>query len=243
MEGIRFVDIYATKGIEYLIVIAFFGAVVFFAHYLYGRRRAPALAPAESGTRFRVPEKFFYHQGHSWLRPQSGSVGVIGVDDFAQKLVGMVDTLELPPVGTRLTQGAKAWDLVVDSARIPMLSPVNGEVVEVNQEVLRSPALLQQDPYGSGWLLKVKDPAIASDTHNLLSGKVARAWMENALEKLSPIPHTSLGMVLQDGGLPVEGIARVIGGERWEELARECLLTADGAAATPPMFLAEARES
>lgn len=243
MEGIRFVDIYATKGIEYLVVIAFFGAVVLFAHYLYGRRRAPALVPAESGTRFRVPEKLFYHQGHSWLRPQSGSLGVVGVDDFAQKLLGMVDSVELPPVGTRLTQGAKGWSLVVDSVRVPMLAPANGEVVEVNQEVLRSPALLQRDPYGSGWLLKVKDPAIASDTHNLLSGRMARAWMENALEKLSPIPHTSLGMVLQDGGLPVEGIARVIAGERWEALARACLLTDEGAGTAPSKLLAEAHES
>jgi glycine cleavage system H lipoate-binding protein len=243
MEGIRFVDIYATKGIEYLIVIAFLGAVVFFSRYLFRRRPAPAIAPEESGTRFRVPERLFYHQGHAWLRPQSGSIGVVGLDDFAQKLVGRVDSLELPPVGTRLTQGAKAWALVVDSVRIPMLSPANGEVVEVNQEVLRSPGLLQRDPYENGWLLKVKDPAIVSDAHNLLSGKVARAWMESALERLNPIPHTSLGMVLQDGGLPVEGIARVIGGEKWQELARACLLTEEGVAAAPPMFLAEARES
>lgn len=243
MEGIRFVDIYATKGIEYLIVIAFLCAVVLFSRYLFARRPALAVVPAESGTRFRVPEKLLYHQGHAWLRPQSGSVGFVGLDDFAQKLVGKVNALELPPVGTRLTQGARGWSLVIDSARIPMLSPANGEVVEVNQEVLRSPELLQRDPYGSGWLLKIKDPAIASDTRNLLSGKVARAWMESALEKLNPIPHTSLGMVLQDGGLPVEGIARVIGGEKWQELARACLLTEEGVATAPPMFLAEARES
>ncbi len=243
MEGIRFVDIYATKGIEYLIVIAFFGVVVIFAHYLYGRRRAPAISPAESGTRFRVPETLFYHQGHAWLRPQSGSTGFVGIDDFAQKLVGMVDSLELPPVGTRLTQGAKGWSLVIDSARVPMLSPINGEVVEVNQEVLRSPSLLQRDPYGSGWLLKVKDPAIGADTHNLLSGKVARAWMEESLERLNPIPHTSLGMALQDGGLPVEGIARVVAGEAWQELAAACLLTQEGSPGTPPGFLAEAPRS
>ena len=243
MEGIRFVDIYATKGIEYLIVIAFFAVVVVFSHYLYGRRRALAVVPEESGTRFRVPEKLLYHQGHAWLRPQTGSIGVVGLDDFAQKLVGKVDSLELPPVGARLTQGAKAWNLVVDHARIPMLSPANGEVVEVNQEVLRSPGLLQHDPYGNGWLLKIKDPAIASDTRNLLSGKVARAWIENSLERLNPIPHTSPGMVLQDGGLPVEGIARVVAGEKWQELARTCLMTEESAAGAPPMFLAEARES
>jgi hypothetical protein len=114
---------------------------------------------------------------------------------------------------------------VVDSERIPMLSPVAGEVVEVNREVLRSPEILRQDPYGKGWLLKVKSSGIASNTRNLLSGKLARAWMENTLDKLHPIHGDSLGPVLQDGGLPVEGIARILGGDQWVDLAKTHLLT------------------
>ncbi|MBE0607269.1 MAG: glycine cleavage system protein H, partial [Deltaproteobacteria bacterium] len=81
------------------------------------------------------------------------------------------------------------------------------------------------DPYGKGWLLKVKTPRIAANTRNLLSGKLARAWMENALENLHPVRHEGLGPVLQDGGLPMEGLARILGGEKWAELARTHLLT------------------
>lgn len=227
MEGIRFIDIYATKGIEYLIVIAFLAAFVLFCRYLYRPRAAGAAAGAapESVTRFRVPEGLYYHQGHGWLRPEPGGIGVVGMDDFAQKLVGRADSVDLPPVGSRLAQGEKAWSLVVDSVSVPMLSPVDGEVVEVNREVLRSPEILRRDPYGEGWLLKVRSRRIAADTKNLLSGKLARAWMENALEKLRPIEHESLGPVLADGGLPIEGIARALGGEKWPELVRTHLLT------------------
>jgi glycine cleavage system H lipoate-binding protein len=227
MEGIRFIDIYATKGIEYLIVIAFLAAFVLFCRYMYRPREegAPSRIAPENVTRFRVPEGLFYHQGHGWLRPEPGSVGVVGLDDFAQKLVGKIDAVDLPPVGSRLAQGDKGWSLVVDSVPIPMLSPVGGEVVEVNQEVLRSPEILREDPYGKGWLLKVKSPRIAGNTRNLLSGKLARAWMENALDNLQPVRHESLGPVLQDGGLPLEGIARVLGGEKWQDLAKGHLLT------------------
>ncbi len=227
MEGIRFIDIYATKGIEYLIVIAFLAAFVLFCRYMYrpGERRAAGIAP-ENVTRFRVPEGLFYHQGHGWLRPEPGSVGVVGMDDFARKLIGKVDAVELPAVGSRLAQGEMGWSLVVDSERIPMLSPAAGEVVEVNDEVLRSPDLLDRDPYGRGWLLKVKSPRVASNTRNLLSGKLAKAWMESALDKLHPLHGESLGPVLQDGGLPVEGgIARALGGDEWVELAKTHLLT------------------
>jgi glycine cleavage system H lipoate-binding protein len=228
MEGIRFVDIYATKGIEYLIVIGFLAAFVLFVRYLSRPRPAAKVAAQDDYTQFRIPDGLFYHQGHGWLRPEPGSIGVVGLDDFARKLVGKVDSVELPPVGARLEQGAPGWKLVVDSVPVSMLSPVNGEVVEVNKEVLRSPALLRTDPYGKGWLLKVKDSRIAADTHNLLSGKMARAWMENALAKLHPVEH-ELGTVMQDGGTPVEGIARMLGGEHWAEVAEEHLQTREGA--------------
>jgi glycine cleavage system H lipoate-binding protein len=227
MEGIRFIDIYATKGIEYLIVIAFLAAFVLFCRYMYrprGTGAAAKIAP-ENATRFRVPEGLFYHQGHGWLRPEPGSIGVIGLDDFAQKLVGPVDSVELPAVGARLAQGDKGWSLVVGSEKIAMLSPVDGEVVAVNPEVLRSPGILGEDPYGKGWLFKVKSTRIASNTRNLLSGKLARAWMENALDKLHPFRGENLGPVLQDGGAPVEGLARLLGGDRWDELARTHLLS------------------
>ena len=228
MEGIRFIDIYATKGIEYLIVIGFLAAFVLFCRYMYRPREAAGGAgaiAAENVARFRVPESLYYHQGHSWLRPEPGSVGVVGMDDFAGKLIGRIDAVELPAVGSRLSQGEKGWSLVVDSVPIPMLSPVGGEVVEVNGEVLRSPELATRDPYGAGWLLKVRSGRIASSTRNLLSGKLARAWMENALERLHPVRAEGVGPVLQDGGIPVEGIARVLGGETWRELAKGHLLT------------------
>lgn len=225
MEGIRFIDIYATKGIEYLIVIGFLAAFVVFCRYLSRPRQAAARIAPGPASRFRVPEGLFYHQGHGWLRPEPGSVGVVGLDDFAQKLVGRVDSVDLPPVGTVLAQGGKGWSLVVDSVPISMLSPVDGEVVEVNRAVQRSPAVLRDDPYGKGWLLKVKSPRMVADTRNLLSGKVARAWMENALEKLQPLHPESMGPALADGGLPVEGLARVLGGGDWQRLARTHLLT------------------
>jgi hypothetical protein len=66
---------------------------------------------------------------------------------------------------------------------------------------------------------------MVADTRNLLSGKVARAWMESALEKLQPLHPDSQGPVLADGGLPVEGLARILGGNRWQDLARAHLLS------------------
>lgn len=229
MEGVRYIDIYATKGIEYLIVISFLVAFVIFCRYMYRPHRArPATrVPAENGTRFRIPEGLYYHQGHSWLRPEPDSIGVVGLDDFAQKLIGKVDAIELPAPGTRLAQGEEAWNLVVDAERIPMLSPVAGDVVEINREVLQSPDVVSQDPYGRGWLLKVKSSRATSNTRNLLTGKLARVWMEEALDRLQPLHARTLGPLLQDGGVPVAGMARALDPEHWNSFARTHLLTDD----------------
>ncbi|HEY6073515.1 MAG TPA: glycine cleavage system protein H, partial [Anaerolineales bacterium] len=179
MESFSYVDIFATKGIEYIIVLAFLGGFIYFSRYLAHRGKEAAAEGRLPGIidYFLVPDGYLFHQGHGWLRPEPGSVGVVGMDDFSQKLIGKVDSVELPAVGNHLAQGEPGWSLVSDSRRVPMLSPVEGVVVAVNQEVLRSPDLLRQDPYGKGWLLRVRANAISKDSKNLLSGKLARSWM------------------------------------------------------------------
>jgi glycine cleavage system H protein len=233
MEGFSLVDIYSTKGIEYLIAAVFFFGFLALQGYIL--TSAPARGKSQGllaglPAWFRVPEGYGFHQGHTWMKvdlmsPGNGRLVKVGLDDFAQKLVGKVDAVLLPAVGSRLAQGDKGWSLKVDSKTIPMLSPVDGEVVAVNQEVLRSPEILSSDPYGAGWLLKVKSDRIATDTRNLLSGKVARAWMETSLANLHPTHNEALGPVMQDGGLPLDGIARILGGDQWADLAKAHLLT------------------
>jgi glycine cleavage system H protein len=90
MEGFTYVDIFATKGIEYLLVIGFLLAVVPFWRIL----RVPARTGIEAVRKamasvaqwFSLPEGLFYHQGHSWLMPQGAELVKVGVDDFAQKV-------------------------------------------------------------------------------------------------------------------------------------------------------------
>lgn len=230
MEGFSYVDIYATKGIEYLLVVAFLLAIVFFS-------RSFALPVTEGGRKgffadlagwFRIPEGIFYHQGHGWLRPAEGGLVTVGIDDFAQKFVGPIDSLDLPPAGSRLRQGAQGWGLKVGPKTIPMLSPVDGEVVEVNWDALRNPASLNEDPYGKGWLLKVRPERLGPNTCGLLTGSLARRWLEGVAESLrAHLREPALGAVAQDGGIPVSGIARALDPEAWDELASDFFMTGD----------------
>lgn len=230
MEDFEYVDIFATKGLEYLAVIAFLITLIIFWRFLNRPAKAAvSVIPERIKTTlidwFYLADDFLYHQGHSWAIPEEGEVVRVGIDDFAQKLLGKPSEIQLPKVGSQIVQGEKGWKLRFNGKSIDILAPVNGKVVEVNQEILRDPELLNKDPYQKGWLLKVKPSKLKADQKNLLSGTLAKAWIEDTVDKLSNRITGNFGLVLQDGGLPVAGFAKEMSPTDWDKIAKEFLLT------------------
>jgi hypothetical protein len=105
-----------------------------------------------------------------------------------------------------------------------MLSPIEGEVVEVNPEILSNPSLAHQDPYGAGWLLAVNAPAVDGNLKNLLHGRLAQRWMEESAGALHS--HLSPGSQarLQDGGTAIGDILGLIPEHQWEKFVQEMFL-------------------
>ncbi len=226
-------DIYATKGIEYIIVIAYLlvsaGVLRFLSPprvaRLFGPRPRGFVRSQPPGAWFATPDGLHFHQGHAWAAPDDGEVVTVGVDDFTQRLLGPIDAVHLPQVGTRVRLGERGWTLVVDDRPIGMVSPVDGKVVAVNRTVVDSPELLARSPYEDGWLLKVRVPRTRATWRNLMSGDLARAWMGQTAERLRRMPAGDLGVVMPDGGEPIHGFVRLLDPEHWDQLAREFLLS------------------
>jgi len=224
-------DFLPNKGIEYLIVIGYLLVLLpFWLLLARGSSRMPApaaaLYPAQVVRNwFRVPEGLHFHLGHAWAAPEERGLFRVGLDDFAQKLIGPLARVELPPPGTALVQGERAFRLHADSKSVGMLSPLDGTVVAVNDAVAVSPQVVSEEPYGRGWLLKVRPSHLDADLKQLLEGELARKWMEAVSESLRTGLGPDVGQVLQDGGQPVNGIARELHGDRWDEFARIYLLS------------------
>lgn len=220
-------DPYAIKTIEYLTGIGFLVLFVMFWRYANGDALAlAARVHAWSGQLagwFSVPHGVAFHPAHAWVRPDGPNVFTVGLDDFAQQLVGPLQAVDLPPVGTQLRAGAPAWTLRAGGKSLDMLSPVTGQIIDVNHAASRDGTLVNEDPYGRGWLLKLHVPQAAAATKNLLSGEAARRWMEQVSERLTASMTPELGHLCQDGGLPIHGIARGIDPDRWDEVARTFL--------------------
>lgn len=220
---------YSAKAIEYLIAVAFLLLFIPFWRYVNGgaAARQPAVVRRPAMPRlvewFAVPEDRYYHPGHAWARVEPEGVVTVGIDDFARKLVGAPDRVQLPAPGTRVGQGEPAWTLVVDGDRIPMLSPVDGLVVDVNPDAFRRE--VPPDPYGRDWLVKVRPDRLRPNLRTLLADGTARRWIEEAADALRARLSPSAGLVYQDGGAPVDGMARAIEAAKWPEVAREFFLT------------------
>jgi glycine cleavage system H protein len=174
---------------------------------------------------FRVPDAVFFHPGHSWAKPAAAGRTLVGLDDFAQRLVGPIAGIVLPAPGTALRAGAPAWAVTVDGKTVEMLSPVSGTVVAVNESIADHPDLANEDPYGRGWLLSVDVPRARASLKALVTGTRAHKWMQQVAEDLSAALTPELGHLCQDGGIPVHGFARGIDEDHWDAVARKFLLS------------------
>lgn len=112
-----------------------------------------------------IPKDLLYSRSHEWARIENG-VAVVGITHFAQDQLGDLTYVELPEAGASVAAGAEMGSVESVKAASELYSPVSGEVAEVNAELAASPELINQEPYGAGWMLKVK---LASDPEGLLS--------------------------------------------------------------------------
>jgi len=223
--------LYAAKPVEYLIAVAFLLLFVPFWRYVQGgqavRERAVARAPRlvpRLVEWFALPERLSYHPGHAWVRVERDDLATVGMDDFAHKLVGPLVGVRLPAPGTRVALGEPAWTLLADNRGVEMLSPVDGVVLETNPGAV-TPGRPTDDPYGRGWLLRVQPTRLGANLRTLLNGEVARRWTAAAADALRGRLSPELGLVYQDGGVPVHGVARSLDPEHWDRIAREFFLT------------------
>ena len=102
-----------------------------------------------------IPPELRYTKDHEWVRVQDG-VGTIGITDYAQDQLGDVVYVDLPSPGKQLTQLAVFGEIESVKAVSELYSPVSGEVVESNQALGDKPELINESPYGEGWLMKVR---------------------------------------------------------------------------------------
>ena len=184
------------------------------------------LAPPVYAGGFQIQEEMVYHPGHAWALVEGPNRVRIGMDDFSRRLLGGTGSIDLPATGTRVQQGQQAWTFHRAGRHASMLSPLSGEVIEVNSRVVENPDLVQKDPYGEGWLFAVRATDLRTNLNNLFSGRLVHRWLEEASSRLRSRLHgSSVGLSFPDGGAAIEDLGTLVPDEEWPGVVREFLLT------------------
>jgi glycine cleavage system H protein len=163
----------------------------------------------------------FIHPGHAWMRVNEDGHVVVGIDDFAQSLIGTISGVTLPHLLKHVSQGSPSWRMSHGHRVIPMVSPVTGWVIEKNESILRDPSIINSSPYGEGWLFKVRPSKLSRQLNNLLSGKGAQHWQDLMKSQLSRFFSVTPALMYQDGGVLMKNLADRCSDEEWDAIVRE----------------------
>lgn len=159
-----------------------------------------------------VPMDRYYHRGHTWARRESDGTVVIGLDDFARRVVGNLATRELPKLGTKLRVNGTAWNLGNGKTLVRVLSPIEGEVIGIGKE-------------GDDWILRVKPTSGINGFVHLLRGQELRPWYLRELERLqNSLGDDIVGSSLADGGALVADIPKACPHADWDAVWGEMFM-------------------
>jgi len=131
---------------------------------------------------YEVPEGLYYSKDYEWAKIEGDKVRV-GITDYAQKQLREVVYVELPSVGDTVTQNQPYGSIESVKAVSDLVAPISGTIEEVNQEVMDKPEIVNEDPYGKGWLLVVKPSNLQEELKNLMTDQQAVEWHKSLIEK------------------------------------------------------------
>ena len=110
------------------------------------------------------PQDRRYHKEHTWVRV-SGKKGTIGITDYAQDALGDIVYIELPEVDSAIEAGTEITEIESTKSTSSVISPVSGRVIEINEELSETPEIINEDPYGKGWIavIELENPGEIDD--------------------------------------------------------------------------------
>jgi glycine cleavage system H protein len=130
---------------------------------------------------FQLPDELWYHKEHMWARVE-GEMVTVGVTDFYQRLAGDISYIELPSVGDDVSMDDVVGTVETGKWIGKIYAPVSGSVESINAEVEDEPNLPNTDPYGKGWLYKIR-VSDSSEINSLFKGDSAVTWQTEQIAK------------------------------------------------------------
>lgn len=234
MEGFTYTNIFETKGIEYLVIIAFFAVMVPF--WLLLNRKTKILKPdtKKAGLitidSLRIPQGMFFSKFHTWAFLESNGEARVGIDDLLLHFTGSVSIENAKKPGEIIRKGDLLAKISNNGKNLRVLSPVSGEIMATNTLISENPELLKDDP-NRFWIHTIKPSAWKAETSNYYLAEESTIWMLQELARFKDFLATAVskyisqpsGIVLQDGGELLDQPLAQFPEEIWQEFEKKFL--------------------
>ena len=234
MEEFSYHNIFATKGVEYIAIIAFLSLLIPFWILLNKQSKLKNLKKSIgilSANVLSVPQGLFFSKNHTWTHLEKSGKAKVGIDDLLLHITGAVKLSSLKNPGDMIRKGEMLAEIDQNGKSLTLLSPISGEIISTNERINDNPGLVKDDPYGLGWIYKVKPVRWKAETISYLLAEDATQWSISEVERFKDFlaesarkysPEPSL-LILQDGGELRDNALSGLSGEIWKDFQESFL--------------------
>ncbi|MFZ2285972.1 MAG: hypothetical protein WAV93_03210 [Bacteroidales bacterium] len=235
MDGFSYVNLFDTKGIEYIIIIVFLLALIPFWKLLNRPLKVSAAKGSEAQPLFTsvmsAPQGLYFSKNHTWAYMLRSGDARIGIDRLLLNLTGEVRVRVLKDPGSVIRKGEELYEIARDGKRLTIASPLSGRVTSLNSDLRDDPAMLQEDPYGKGWICSIRPENWLAEVTGFQFAAGANAWLKNELARVRDFMAVATGrfspeaqaVYMQDGGEPADFSLASMPAEVWNEFQNEFL--------------------
>jgi glycine cleavage system H lipoate-binding protein len=176
----------------------------------------------DKASGFDVARDYYYHRGHTWARVEYGGRVRVGLDDFALRLLGPQDEIDIPRLGSTVGQSRPGAVLKRSGKEAASMCPVDGQVVATNQEIMKRAATANDAPYAEGWLMVIQPKSLRNNLKNLFFDAEGMSWIDEEASRLGGLLSGMTGYpVMPTGGEALKDIYGAIPEIGWDRLVRE----------------------
>jgi len=173
-----------------------------------------------------VPQGYYLHRGHAWVKVEEGSSVRVGIDDFALRLLGPLDRIEAPLMGKVVNQGDPHVVIRRGEHRAALLSPLSGVITAVNPRVRDQGHLANQDPYADGWFMTLHPQNLRKELKALMIARETEEFLKQEVDHLHHLIEEVSTPLAVDGGTLGKDVFGAMPQLGWERLATSFLRTA-----------------
>lgn len=231
MEGFTYHNIFETKGLEYIAILVFFALLIPY-WLLLNRKLKPGKLPHRvldqlSVEGIMIPQGVYHSRNHCYSFLEKSGLASLGADDLLLHLTGEVEFIPLKKDGDSLMKGEAFAILKQGEKGVHIYSSVSGKVQKVNDSLVDNHVLINSDPFGKGWLIKVKPDNWLNDTSGYFLGQEAVKFVGNEINSFKEFltSHTSdsPAPVLMDGGALKDEVLSNFSPALWVEFEQHFL--------------------